>query len=84
MRKYILSLTVFLFLSATFDAGAQKITNVYEKAYKPGKYRMTISVLKGDVVVANYDEKGPDYKNAITVIEGETRIIEGEIVFMMM
>lgn len=51
----------------------------YKKRYPKGKYRTTVVVSEGRVLVAPYDERGPQYAKAVSLSGGKEYIVEGEI-----
>jgi hypothetical protein len=51
----------------------------YKKRYPRGKYRTTVIVFEGRVVVAPYDERGARYEEGMILTGGEKITIEGEI-----
>jgi tellurite resistance-related uncharacterized protein len=49
----------------------KEIRKKYQKIYLAGRYKVTISVIEGEVKTAVYDEKGPDYQKGVTLTAGQ-------------
>ncbi|MCK4463476.1 MAG: DUF2341 domain-containing protein, partial [Candidatus Omnitrophica bacterium] len=59
--------------------GPQGKENKYNKKYIEGKYRTTVIVYDGIIVVAKYDKEGPVEKGSVTLTRGESISQEGTV-----
>jgi hypothetical protein len=65
--------------SQATDIGDEEFLKRYKKDYPKGKYKTVIIVYEGRVVVADYNDKGPDYKNATDLPSGNKADVEGDV-----
>nr|HPN73620.1 hypothetical protein [Candidatus Omnitrophota bacterium] len=59
----------------TDDDGEKK----WKKWYQKGKYKTSITVLEGKVLLAKYDEKGAQYDDATELSGGESAEVKGAV-----